>query len=106
MFADHYGRKKSMLFAQVFGMLAFLCFGYATHFYHFLLANILVGGMIALFSGADRAFLYDSLKAIKKERSYAKVFGRLQGIQTLVWGTMGFVSGSLALLFGFRPLFL
>lgn len=105
VFADFYGRKTTLILAQIMAASSFIVFGLSSHFGGFLIANILIGITLALFSGADRAFVYDTLKQIKKTSSYTKIMGRVSAIQTVGWASMSFIGGTLAAIIGYRPLF-
>jgi len=59
----------------------------------------------ALMSGADSALLYDSLKEIKKEKQYAKIFGRGNFYSLLTWAILALVGGFSAIYLGYRNLF-
>jgi MFS family permease len=74
-FADMVGRKKSLLLTGVFATLAMVTFGLGQSFYHFLFATVFWAFAGVFISGADSAFIYDTLKALKKEDTYKKVWG-------------------------------
>ncbi len=71
--ADMFGKKTTIGLGHLLGALAFSAFPFATTFTHFLLLSMLVGISDSLFSGANEAMLYDSLKQDKKEDSYTRV---------------------------------
>ncbi|HAU66468.1 MAG: Nitrate/nitrite transporter [Candidatus Uhrbacteria bacterium GW2011_GWF2_39_13] len=74
-FADSIGKKKSLLITSVFATLAMIAFVLGTNFYYFLIATIFWALAGAFISGADSAFIYDTLKSLGKENSYKKVWG-------------------------------
>jgi len=74
-FADVVGRKKSLMLTGIFATLSMLIFGLSFNFYHFLIASLLWALAGAFISGADSAFIYDTLKDLKKEHLYKKVWG-------------------------------
>ncbi|MFN0094973.1 MAG: MFS transporter [Dehalococcoidia bacterium] len=81
--ADRYGRKVSLLTGAVANTVAVFVFGIADN-YPVLLASYMAWGVAwTLFSGADAAFFYDSLKAIGKEHDYQRLFGRVFAFQSL-----------------------
>lgn len=55
--------------------------GLGQSFNAFIIASILGGLGAALISGADTALLYDSLKAINKEKESKKIYGKLRAIR-------------------------
>jgi MFS family permease len=74
-FADIVGRKKSLLVTAVFATLAMVIFGIGSNFHYFLLATIFWALAGVFISGADSAFIYDTLKNLNKENLYKKVWG-------------------------------
>ena len=74
-FADIIGRKKSLLITSVFATLAMIMFVLGTNFYYFLIATIFWALAGAFISGADSAFIYDTLKSLGKESSYKRIWG-------------------------------
>lgn len=74
--ADYLGRKQSMFlgfFVTMFGALTYSSF---PRFWVFIIAESLWATGAALLSGADSAFLYDTLKELDREKDSKKVFGR------------------------------
>lgn len=74
-FADVVGRKYSLMITGIFATLSMLAFGLGNNFYHFLLASLLWALAGVFISGADSAFIYDTLKSLNKENLYKKVWG-------------------------------
>lgn len=71
--ADMFGKKTTIALGHLLGAIAFFTFPFATTFTHFFLLSMLVGISDSLFSGANEAMLYDSLKQDKKESQFAAV---------------------------------
>ena len=85
--ADYFGRKYSLFLCSVFYLISFLVYISEPNFYIFLIAEFLSALAFALYSGADEALLYDSLKQNNQENISKKIFGRagsfnLGGIMT------------------------
>ncbi|MCK5412932.1 MAG: MFS transporter [Candidatus Pacebacteria bacterium] len=76
-FADVFGRRTSLINASLFTFLALLTYSLGYNFYQFLLAEILFAFAIAFISGANSAMLYDTLKDLKKEKLYKKIWGNI-----------------------------
>jgi len=76
-FADVVGRKQSLMLTGLFATLSMLIFGLGFNFYHFLIASLLWALAGAFISGADSAFVYDTLKDLNKEHLYKKVWGNI-----------------------------
>lgn len=72
MIADRIGCKKTVLVGIFFKILAYLMLITATHFYYFVIYGLFMACGEALVSGADTALLYESHKAIKKEKGFIK----------------------------------
>jgi MFS family permease len=83
-FADVFGRKKSLIVASFFGFIGFAIYSISYNFYQFLIAEILLAIAISFISGADSALLYDTLKDLKKENLYKKIYGNV-----LFYGLIG-----------------
>ncbi len=75
--ADQFGRKSSLALGTIITALGALLYVSMPNFYIFLIAEFVwaMGG--ALFSGANEAFVYDTLKKIKKSAQSKKIFARL-----------------------------
>jgi MFS family permease len=68
IFSDMYGRKRSLIIASFFSVVGISLYCVANSFFSLLVAEMFLAGFIAMQSGADSAFLYDNLKALKRER--------------------------------------
>jgi MFS family permease len=105
VFADMFGRKTSLVLSSIFLILSFITFGLGSTFWIFLIAQILMSFCWALKSGADSAFIYDSLKELRKEDQYESVFGKVSFIWMFSLTIISIVSAYLASIIGFRALF-
>lgn len=76
--ADYFGRKQSLILAAGFGIIAVIVYTSTPNFYIFLIAEVLFALSVSLLSGADHAFVYDTLKKIQKAELSKKIFGRLE----------------------------
>ncbi|MFA6505082.1 MAG: MFS transporter [Treponemataceae bacterium] len=92
--ADRYGRKWSLVFGGVFAAAAFVLFGFSRTFPVFLAAEFLCAIGFSLFSGADKALLYDTLKAHGKEAEGARRLSTFGAMET-AGIVLGFPAGSL-----------
>jgi len=82
-FADIFGRKKALMITGIFSAIAMLTFAVGTNFCHLLFAAILWAIAGVFVSGADSAFLYDTLKDLGKENLYKKTWGNVVFIYSL-----------------------
>lgn len=78
--ADKIGRKYSLALGAFAVTIGALIYGSIPKFEIFLLGEFLFAVAFALQSGADEAFLYDTLKEEGRENESAKVFGKAQSI--------------------------
>ena len=104
-FADMFGRKTSLVMSLLFGCVGFIFFGFGSTYSIFFISQVFVGLAVAFHSGADSAFIYDSLKEIKKEKNFSKIFGIASSMEIFIMGTIGFIGGFLAIYMGYRNLF-
>lgn len=74
--ADRWGRKLSMLLGGAINAGAIFFFGIAPDFWWVFASYMVWGISMALMSGSDSAFLYDSLVALGREGEYSKAIGR------------------------------
>ncbi len=80
MIADRYGRRASLMVGSVCVVAAFFTFA-VSPLLAFLLASYALFGMAeTLFSGADSALLFDSLKAEGREHEFTAWNGRLNAL--------------------------
>jgi MFS family permease len=74
--ADRWGRKTSMLLGGIGAPIGILIFGLADSYPLLLLSYAIWAVSFTLFSGADSAFVYDSLASDKREGEFSRVMGR------------------------------
>ena len=95
-FADVMGRKISMMMTGIFATLSMLTFGLGTNFYHFLIGSLLWALTGVFLSGADSAFIYDTLKDLNREGEYKKIWGKTFFYANIGMATAGIIGGFLA----------
>jgi len=69
--SDRFGRRPTLIIASVMTALASAVFALSNSFEALLTAQVLLAAGIAFQSGSDSALLYDSLKALNREKEYA-----------------------------------
>ena len=94
--ADKYGRKKILIISSIALTLGYFAYGTGMDFWHFFFAEIIYAIGAATFLGIGEAFVYDSLKNIKKENSYKKVQGIAYGISEVMMGLTGILGAAVA----------
>ncbi|MGE0547063.1 MAG: MFS transporter [Kofleriaceae bacterium] len=72
VFADRFGRRRSMLVGAIAMIASCVLAARADQFEHFVIAEVLGALSIALCSGADSAYLYDLLRRHGREHEYAR----------------------------------
>jgi len=72
--SDLWSRKYTLAIGAVLGILGAITYSLSTDFVGFLIAEGLWGGYSAMIFGTNTAFIYDSLKEIKKQKLAKKVF--------------------------------
>jgi MFS family permease len=101
VFADLYGRKLSLMFGAIILFIGCFIRAAATNFIGFLIAICTASIGFAFISGADNAFLYDSLKEIKKEHLFKKIAGTSFFLNTGAMAVGAFIGGLLTV-YGLR----
>jgi len=70
-FSDRIGRRLTLLIAAAALMVSYCCFIVGAGFWWFAAGQFLLAVGMAMQSGTDTAFHYDSLKALGRESEYA-----------------------------------
>lgn len=73
---DRFGRKKSLIIAELVFIPALILFIFCNSLPLFILASALQGIGQALVSGTSSAILYDSLLEVKREKEFTKIQGK------------------------------
>ena len=73
--ADRWGRRPTLALGALLSAMGVTLFGLADTYQLILLSYVIWGASYALMSGADSAFLYDSLKALGREDEYQRIYG-------------------------------
>ncbi len=91
--ADRWGRKLSLSYGALANAIAIIVFGLAGNFGVLLTSYAVWAVAFTLYSGADSAFVYDSLRAVGREDEYQKVWGRSFAVQA-VGRILGLAAGA------------
>lgn len=94
--ADRWGRKASLLLGAASYALGLFLFGIAENYPLLLLSYLAWPVSIALQSGADSAFLFDSLRMLGREGEFRKVLGRSNAIHSIGFLLGGLIGAPLA----------
>jgi len=76
-FADIFGRKKSLIISSILYLLAIVFYSLGSNFFQFLIAEIFFSFSMSFMSGADSAFIYDTLKGLGREHLFKKIWGNI-----------------------------
>ncbi len=97
-FSDRFGRKVTLLIAGFSLIIAYTIYLAATEFAGLALAQFFLAMGIAMMSGTDTAFLYDSLRSLERQDEYVKWDARAHqysfaasAIAALAGGAMGII---------------
>lgn len=101
LLADRIGRKWTMTFGAIIVAISCILYGSIASLPFFFLCEFFFAVGVSLISGADEAFIYDTLKEQNKEHEAKKYFGRINSIQLagiFVSGIIGsFIAANLGL---------
>lgn len=76
IFADFYGKKRSVIISKALIFLSFISFGFADSFWLFVLAQCLFELGNSFRTGTETAFIFDFLKQNKDQPGYTEVKGK------------------------------
>lgn len=102
--ADVIGRRKTLVLGACSTFAAIVVYSQGQHFYHFLAAEMFFAFGLAMVSGTDAAFIYDTLQALGKADRYQELYGNLFFYNTVAVGVSSIIGGWLAS-FSFRLTF-
>jgi len=105
-FSDRIGRRRTLLIAAAAFVTSHVCFIVGAGFWWFAAGQFLLAMGMAMQSGTDTAFHYDSLKALGREAEYAQREAKAEqwgltmlAIATLSGGLLGMIDLRLAYVF-------
>lgn len=91
-FADYFGKKLSLIFGSLFFSLGLFWYGLSSHFWQFAIGELTCATGMAFISGADRAFIHQTLKSLGREKDYTKTEGAVRGLNQ-VFQALGNIGG-------------
>jgi len=105
-FSDRIGRRRTLLISATAFIVSFACFIVGAGFWWFAAGQFLLALGMAMQSGTDTAFHFDSLKALGRESEYAEREAKAEqwglvmlAIATLAGGALGLIDLRLAYVF-------
>lgn len=105
-FADVFGRKNSLFLGVLGGSFGFLMYYLAPGFFGFAIAELLLAISASFISGADSAFLYDTLQTSNAGDQYTRHEGHITSVDRLSEAAAALVGGALATVIALRSIFL
>ena len=93
--ADKWGRKRVMMISTIFTILQLITLIYSREYIFFVLASVWSAGAFAFLSGVDVAFFYDTLKSLKMEANFDKLWAKQQIYQQIPFTIAFLASGVL-----------
>jgi len=96
--SDLIGRKRSMIVGALFSFMALLLYAIGFNVWVLFLGAFCEGMGRSLFSGTDKALLYETLRAQKKSDQFDKIFGKITSVEQLSLGVSAVLGGVLALI--------
>lgn len=105
-FADVFGRKGSLILGVIVGTAGFLMYYLALGFWGFAAAEILLAISAAFLSGADSAFLYDTLQQHGATDQHTQYEGQIISATRISEAAASLVGGFLATITALKNIFL
>ncbi|MBN2421750.1 MFS transporter [Candidatus Woesearchaeota archaeon] len=100
--ADFIGRKKTLAIALIINIIGIFIYTSRPYFFIFMIGEFCWASAGALFSGAHEAFIYDTLKIIKKTKDSKKVFARFESSKLIGMIVSAPVGSIIASIYGLR----
>lgn len=97
--SDVLGRRFTLIIGTICGFIGFSIYTISDYFWHFAIAEVVMGFGMSFVSGSDSAMLYDSLFDLKKEKHYSKYEGRVTATGNYAEALAGIIGGILAYVF-------
>lgn len=108
--SDKLGRKKIMIISSIFWLLSFIFYSSAHSYLTLVIGSILYGLGNAFSSGNDDALLFDTLRDIKADKKYHKIYSKIfsysqlgLALASLVGGVIAFYSLRLTVILSIIP---
>jgi MFS family permease len=106
VFADLFGKRKSIIISKFGIFLSYLFFGFSDNFIMFVISQCLFEFGNSFRTGTETAYIYDYLKQNKNTPGYTEVKGKQKFWARIGESLASVTSGFLATIFGFNWVFL
>lgn len=94
--ADYIGKKKVLIANEFFYAAGWIAYALGTNFLHFVIAEIMIAISTAMWTSTGTAFFYDNLKELRQEAIFKKSYGKIVGINSMMWGIAGLIGAYIA----------
>jgi MFS family permease len=94
--ADYFGKKISLISGALFFAGGLFIYGISLRFWQFAVGELVVAAGMAFISGADRAFVRETLTSCGREKAYTSVEGRVRGITQIARAGASVAGGLIA----------
>ena len=101
-----FGRKNSLVIGSLFASVGLFAYYLGDSFSGFVVAELLLALSAGFISGADSAFLFDTLDGVGESKLYAMYEGRKLSVSTFSEAIASLLGGALALVSALGNLFL
>lgn len=91
-FADRFGKRISLIFGALFFTLGLFWYAVSSQYWQFVIGELTIALGMAFISGADRAFIHQTLKSLNKEKDFNQTEGRVRGLNQ-VFQALGNIGG-------------
>jgi len=94
--ADKVGRKQSLIVGAFFTLLGAIAYFLGTNFWQFFGAEFTWALGSSFISGANSAFVYESLRQRRKQKHFKKIWGNAKSLGYLAAAISGIIGGLVA----------
>lgn len=78
--ADRIGHKKALVLSRIFAVISSLFYLISWNIWSLVLGSIFLSASVAFTSGTGNAFMQETLRALGKEDSYARIMGKIKAL--------------------------
>lgn len=91
--ADYLGKRYALFWATVAGVCSLVLYSIGSGFVYFCAAEILAAVGTSLISGADSAFVHETLGRLGRSQDFDAVMGRVVSLQLIAQAVSGILGG-------------
>ncbi len=94
--SDLLGRRKTMIIGSLFSLIALVLYAAGLNIWFLFVGAICEGLGRSLFSGTDKALLYETLQEQKQTKRFETLFGKVSSVEQISLGVSAVAGGLLA----------